>query len=58
MAETAWAGMLRSALALGVVPEAFWRLSLKEWRMLTSQAATTAPMVRRELNDLMRASPD
>ncbi|WP_396594217.1 phage tail assembly chaperone [Brevundimonas sp. R86498] len=58
MAETAWAGMLRAALALGVVPEAFWRLSLKEWRMLTSQPATTVSIVRSELNELMRAWPD
>lgn len=58
MAETAWAGMLRTALALGLVPEAFWRLSLKEWRMLTSQPATTAPIARRELSDLMQAWPD
>ena len=32
---TPWGEMLRLAVAMGVAPEAFWRLSLKEWRMLT-----------------------
>jgi uncharacterized phage protein (TIGR02216 family) len=50
--------MMQAALALGVVPEAFWRLSLKEWRMLTSRPATKSPIVRRELNDLMHDWPD
>jgi uncharacterized phage protein (TIGR02216 family) len=50
--------MMQAALALGVAPEAFWRLSLKEWRMLTSRPAITAPIVRRELNELMCAWPD
>ena len=34
-----WPAMLRAALRMGVAPEAFWRLSLKEWRMLTSGEA-------------------
>lgn len=34
--STPWAEMLRlSALRLRVAPDAFWRLSLKEWRALT-----------------------
>ena len=37
--------MLRSALTLGMSPEAFWRLSLKEWRMLT--AVEAAPVMGR-----------
>ena len=35
----AWAGRLRVAARLGVSPEAFWRLSLAEWRALTEAAA-------------------
>ncbi|HYD46337.1 MAG TPA: phage tail assembly chaperone [Phenylobacterium sp.] len=35
----AWAGLLRAALALGVTPEAFWRLSLAEWRAVAGEAA-------------------
>ncbi len=50
--------MLRTALALGVVPAAFWRLSLAEWRMLTEAAPGAAPMGRSELERLMAAWPD
>jgi hypothetical protein len=30
--------MMRWALTMGVAPEAFWRLSLREWRWLTARA--------------------
>ncbi len=50
--------MLRTAVALGVAPEAFWRLSLKEWRMLTAGSARVAPLGRGELDQMMRAWPD
>ncbi|WP_313432479.1 phage tail assembly chaperone, partial [Brevundimonas sp.] len=36
--------MLGLAAGLGVAPEAFWRLSLKEWWMLTQTARGTAPL--------------
>jgi uncharacterized phage protein (TIGR02216 family) len=52
-----WAGMLRAAVAMGIAPEAFWRLSVREWRMLTV-AAGPGPMGRRELDEMMRAWPD
>nr|WP_245591503.1 phage tail assembly chaperone [Brevundimonas bacteroides] len=42
---------------MGISPEAFWRLSLKEWRMLTVSAGA-ASMRRRELDEMMRAWPD
>lgn len=50
--------MLRTAVAMGVSPEVFWRLSLCEWRMLTETAPGVAPMERAELNRLMTAWPD
>ena len=34
-AGAGWASMVRAGLRLGITPEAFWRLSLKEWRMVT-----------------------
>ena len=34
----AWAALLRAALAMGLTPEAFWRLSLAEWRALVGEA--------------------
>lgn len=33
-----WDAMLRSALRLGLTPEAFWALSLKEWVWLSRPA--------------------
>jgi uncharacterized phage protein (TIGR02216 family) len=33
---TPWREMMVEAARVGLPPEAFWRLSLKEWRMLTS----------------------
>lgn len=53
-----WGEMLRLAVRLGVAPEAFWRLSLKEWRWLTEAPMQTAPMARGELNALMEGWPD
>ena len=53
-----WAAMMRAALALGVGPEAFWRLSLKEWRMLTEAECGPGPMGRGRLDELMGRWPD
>jgi uncharacterized phage protein (TIGR02216 family) len=49
--------MLRLALRLGVMPEAFWRLSLKEWQMLTG-AGEAAAMTGVELARLVERWPD
>mgnify|MGYP005815583685 CR=1 FL=1 len=53
-----WAPMLRGALTMGIAPEAFWRLSLKEWRMLTEAERGPAPMGRGRLDALMERWPD
>ncbi len=50
-----WREMLRAALAAGLPPEAFWRLSLREWRALM-QAGGAPP--RQILEDMMAAFPD
>lgn len=55
---TPWGEMLRAAMRMGVTPEAFWRLSLKEWRMLTEAPRGTAPMGRAGLAKLMEDWPD
>ncbi|WP_428156381.1 phage tail assembly chaperone [Brevundimonas sp.] len=55
---TPWGEMLRLAAAMGVGPEAFWRLSLKEWRMLTQTPRGTAPLGREGLARLMEGWPD
>jgi len=53
-----WAAMLRTALTLGIAPEAFWRLSVREWRMLTAADAGAAPIRRGDLERMMEAWPD
>lgn len=54
---SAWAAPLRLALNLGLPPEAFWRLSLKEWRALTE--APPAPVLSRaDLSTLIARYPD
>ncbi len=51
-----WGAMLRAALSAGVPTEAFWRLSLREWRWLAGGGA--AGMGEGELAALMSAFPD
>ncbi|MBA4227722.1 MAG: phage tail assembly chaperone [Hyphomonas sp.] len=47
--------MLRAALALGIGPEAFWRLSLREWRWLARGGEAPS---RGELMAMMADHPD
>ena len=51
-----WSEMMRAALAVGIGPDAFWALSLKEWRMLVRGAE--AALSRSELDALLAAYPD
>jgi len=52
-----WAAPLRLALSLGLAPEAFWRLSLKEWRMLT-ETPPAPVLTRSDLSALIARYPD
>ena len=54
---TPWGEMMRTAAALGIGPEAFWRLSLREWRMLTEPAAGPS-LGRAEMERMAEAWPD
>ena len=45
-------------ILLGVGPEGFWRLSLKEWRMLTTRADGARPLGRGEMGAMMERWPD
>lgn len=49
---------MRRALLLGVMPEAFWRLSLAEWRMLTEDVGAGAPISRAVLTEMTEMWPD
>ncbi len=56
--KTPWPTMLRLAvLRFGMTPEAFWRLSLSEWRALAGGEAGET-MGRAGLEALMGAYPD
>lgn len=54
----AWGEMLRTAARLGLGPEAFWRLSLREWRMLTERPGGGLPIGRLDLERMAEAWPD
>lgn len=56
--NTPWARMMRLAARAGVAPADFWRLSLKEWRLLVEAPATSAPMGRREFERMAEVWPD
>ena len=53
-----WGEMLQAAARMGVAPEGFWRLSLKEWRMLTAGPVQAAPLGRSELERMAALWPD
>jgi uncharacterized phage protein (TIGR02216 family) len=55
---TPWGEMLRTAVRLGVGPEGFWRLSLREWRMLTERPYGGVPMGRTDFERMAEAWPD
>lgn len=55
--EAVWPALLRRAVQMGIGPESFWRLSLKEWRDLTG-AGAPAVIARDRLEDLIRRWPD
>ena len=46
------------AVRLGVQPEGFWRLSLKEWRMLTARPEALLPMGRGVFEQMAERWPD
>jgi len=53
-----WGEMLRHAAGLGIGPTAFWRLSLREWRLLTARPRGAEAMGRDAFERLAEAWPD
>ena len=53
---TPWAALLRAALAMGIAPEAFWRLSLAEWRAISGAGGEA--LGRGGFDELARRYPD
>ena len=58
MSADIWGAMLRQALGMGIMPEVFWRLSLREWRMLVERAPGAPPLGRAGLERMMEEWPD
>jgi hypothetical protein len=56
--KTDWGEMLRFAARLGLPPADFWRVSLREWRMLTASPAAPEAMGRAVFERLAEAWPD
>lgn len=55
----AWAERFVFAVrGLRLSPEAFWSLTLSEWRALTAPALGAAPISRADLDALLAAHPD
>ena len=50
--------MLRTAARIGVEPEGFWRLSLREWRMLTERPPEAGLLGRSEFERMAEVWPD
>lgn len=54
-----WGALLAAAARIGVTPEAFWRLSLAEWRLMAAEGARApVAMARAELDALAARFPD
>ena len=52
----AWNEMLRAAALMGIVPAQFWKLSLREWRALTTPSGPALPRTQFDL--MMKRRPD
>lgn len=54
-----WPGLLRSGLhGLGLAPEAFWRLTPVELRIMLGAELLMPPLTRARLEELARRYPD
>ena len=52
-----WARLLQAALRLGLAPDAFWKLSLREWRLITA-TKSEGGFGKKALSRLLAAFPD
>jgi uncharacterized phage protein (TIGR02216 family) len=54
-----WPALMRAGMrGLGLSPEAFWRLTPAELRVLLGADAASAPLGRSRLDQLLEAYPD
>jgi uncharacterized phage protein (TIGR02216 family) len=52
-----WPRLMQAAARMGLSPDAFWKTSLKEWRLLVA-AQNNGAMARSELEALAVLHPD
>lgn len=53
-----WTEMMQAALRMGLGPDMFWRLSLREWRMLTAAVGVAGPLGRSAFERMAQRWPD
>lgn len=53
-----WGGLMAAGLRMGLAPDAFWRTSLAEWRLLIAGAPGGEAMGRAQFEVLLRAFED
>ena len=54
-----WAGLMRAGLqGLGLTPDAFWRLTPVELKIMLGLEGASAPLSRARLDELAAAFPD
>jgi len=59
VARIDWPGLMVAGLhGLGLSPEAFWRLTPAELRIMLGVGPNTVPLARSRLEELARAFPD
>ncbi len=59
MSAVDWPGLMRAGLGrLGLAPEAFWRLTPLELKLMLGVEAVAPPLTRARLEELAAAFPD
>ena len=58
MSATPWSDLLGAAARLGVTPDTFWRMSVREWRLIAAGVSGPIAMARAQLEELTMRFPD
>lgn len=58
MSLAPWSDLLAAAARMGIAPQVFWGISVREWRLIATGASGVAAMGRAQLNELVLKFPD
>jgi uncharacterized phage protein (TIGR02216 family) len=58
MSATPWGDWMLAAARMGLSPDAFWRLSLREWRLMCAACGAASGLTRSGLEALAERYPD